>query len=260
MILVIDCGNTDTVLGIYQGRTQKHIWRMPSSDALNQQTWSYRIASEFLEARVKNTDIKQVVLSSVVPDLTAKIAAALRQLTDQPLILVNAEVYDQLDIEVINKIEIGADLVANAVAAYDYFKQKCVIVDFGTALTFTSVLDNGQLAGVAIAPGLKTAVKSLLQHTAQLPQVPLEVPKSALGKNTIEAIQAGVTMGYTGMVRYLLERIKAELGADTKVVATGGLLEVLEDLDGIFDKKNKQLTLEGLVLIGEQVNNKKRSA
>ncbi len=226
---------------------------MPSSDALNQQTWSYRIASEFLEARVKNTDIKKIVLSSVVPDLTAKIAAALRQLTDQPLIIVNAEVYDQLNIEVVNKIEIGADLVANAVAAYDYFKQKCVVVDFGTALTFTSILDNGQLAGVAIAPGLKTAVKSLLQHTAQLPQVPLEVPKSALGKNTIQAIQAGVTMGYTGMVRYLVERIKAELGANTKVIATGGLVEVLEDLDGVFDEKNRQLTLEGLVLIGEQV-------
>ncbi len=259
MILVIDCGNTDTVLGIYQAHTQKHIWRMPSSDALNQQTWSYRIASEFLEARVKTTDIKQMVLSSVVPDLTVKIAAALRQLTDQPLIIVNADIYDQLNIEVINKIEIGADLVANAVAAYDHFNQKCVIVDFGTALTFTSILDNGQLAGVAIAPGLKTAVKSLLQHTAQLPQVPLEVPKSALGKNTIEAIQAGVTMGYTGMVRYLLERIKAELGADTKVIATGGLLNVLEDLDGVFDKKNRQLTLEGLVLIGEQVNNSPRT-
>lgn len=253
MILVIDCGNTDTVLGIYQGTTQKHLWRMPSSDALNQQIWSYRIASEFLEARVKTTDIEQIVLSSVVPNLTAEIAAALRQLTNKPLIIVNTEIYDQLDIEVVNKIEIGADLVANAVAAYDLFKQKCVVVDFGTALTFTSILDDGQLAGVAIAPGLRTAVKSLLQHTAQLPKVPLEVPKTALGKNTIEAIQAGVTIGYTGMVRYLVERIKGELGSDTKVIATGGLSDILEDLEGVFDKKNRQLTLEGLVLIGQQV-------
>jgi len=256
MVLVIDCGNTDTVLGIYQGSTQKHIWRMPSSDAMNRQVWSYRIASEFLEARVKTTELKQVVLSSVVPDLTAEITAALHQLTDKPLVVVNAGIYDQLDIEVVNKIEIGADLVANAVAAYNIFKQKCVIVDFGTALTFTSVLDDGKLAGVAIAPGLKTAVKSLLQHTAQLPQVPLEVPKTALGKNTIEAIQAGVAIGYTGMVRYLIERIKTELGEDTKVIATGGLSNILEDLEGVFDKKNKHLTLEGLVLIGEQVGNK----
>ena len=256
MILVIDCGNTDTVLGIYQGNTQKHIWRMPSSDALNQQNWSYRIASEFLEAQLKITDIEQIVLSSVVPDLNSKIVAALHQLSDKPLIIVNSEIYDQLDIEVVNKIEIGADLVANAVAAYHYFKQKCVVVDFGTALTFTSILDNGQLAGVAIAPGLKTAVKSLLQQTAQLPQVPLEVPKTALGKNTIEAIQAGVTIGYTGMVRYLVEQIKKELGADTKVIATGGLSDVLKDLDGVFDQKNRQLTLEGLVLIGEQVGRK----
>ncbi len=253
MVLVIDCGNTDTVLGIYQDGTQKHIWRMPSTDAMNRQVWSYRIASEFLEARVKTTDIEQIVLSSVVPDLTAEIAAALHQLTDKPLVIVNAEIYDQLDIEVVNKIEIGGDLVANAVAAYHIFQQKCVIVDFGTALTFTSVLDDGKLAGVAIAPGLKTAVKSLLQHTAQLPQVPLEVPKTVLGKNTIQAIQAGVTIGYTGMVRYLLERIEAELGKDIKVIATGGLLETLEDLEGVFDQKNKHLTLEGLVLIGEQV-------
>lgn len=258
MILVIDCGNTDTVLGIYQDNIQKHLWRMPSSDALDQQNWSYQIASEFLEAGLKITDIKQIVLSSVVPDLTSKITAALHQLSDKTQIIVNSEIYDLLDIKVVNKIEIGADLVANAVAAFDFFKQKCIVVDFGTALTFTSILDSGQLAGVAIAPGLRTAVKSLLQHTAQLPQVPLEVPRSALGKNTIEAIQAGVTIGYTGMVQYLVEQIKKELGADTKVIATGGLSDVLKDLDGVFDQKNRQLTLEGLILIGEQVERKKR--
>jgi len=249
-MLVVDCGNTDTVLGLYKEMKQQHVWRMPSSDTLNHQTWSYRIASELMEQGCTPADIKQTVLSSVVPDLTIPLIESLENLTGRAVTVLNAELYDQLNIKVINTVEIGADLVANAVAAYDLFKQKCVIVDFGTALTLTTVKDNGELAGVAIAPGLRTAVKALLQHTAQLPEVPLEMPESVLGKNTIEAIQAGVVMGYTGMVRHLVGQVKKEIGEETKVIATGGLSEVLSELDDLFDAKDRSLTLNGLVWIG----------
>lgn len=253
MRLAIDCGNTDIVFGIFQNHELIHSWRMPSTEDTNEQIWSYRLASELLEKGIDVSEIQNGVLSSVVPALTSRLASAVQQVTGWMPILLNASTYDQLNIKVVNTVEIGSDLVANAVAAYHLFNQKCVIVDFGTALTFTSILDDGMLAGVAIAPGLKTAVKSLLLHTAQLPEVPLEKPKSALGKNTIEAIQAGVVIGYTGMVKHMLEQIKSELGEDTKVVATGGLSDVLEDLAPVFDKKDRGLTLRGLSLIGEQL-------
>lgn len=250
MILVVDCGNTDTVLGLYEGTIQKHVWRMPSSEALNHQTWSYRIASELMEQACTPSDIHQSVLSSVVPDLTAALTVSLENLTGKSVRVLNPDLYEILDIKVVNTVEIGTDLVANAVAAYDRFRQKCLIVDFGTALTLTTVRDDGELAGVAITPGLRTAVKSLLQHTAQLPEVPLKMPVSVLGKNTIEAIQAGVMIGYTGMVRHLVKQVKKEMGPELKVIATGGLCEALEELEDLFDVRDRHLTLQGLVWIG----------
>lgn len=253
MHLVIDCGNTDTVFGLFDGQEMTHSWRMPSSEEANESAWSYRLASELLEQGVAVDDVAYEVLSSVVPQLTDRLAAAAEQVTGRAPIIVRQDIYDQLNVTVINKQEIGSDLVANAVAAYHRFNQKTIVVDFGTALTFTAILDDGTLAGVAIAPGLKTAVKSLLLHTAQLPEVPLEKPESALGKNTIHAIQAGVVFGYTGMVNNILSQLKSELGADTKVIATGGLSDVLEDVAGAFDAKDRVLTLRGLGLIGEML-------
>ena len=153
----------------------------------------------------------------------------------------------------INKIEIGADLVANAVAAYHYFKQKCVVVDFGTALTFTSILDDGQLAGVAIAPGLKTAISALFSKTAQLPEVPLELPQTPVGKNTIHAIQSGILNGYVGLVKHMLMAIRTEVGEHYIAVATGGLSSILHPLRKEFVDIDVELTMNGLKIIGESV-------
>ncbi len=151
-----------------------------------------------------------------------------------------------------NPYEIGADLVANAVAAFDRFKKNCVVVDFGTALTFTTVSASGEIAGVSIAPGIKTAIRSLSQHTAKLFDVPAEMPKSVLGKGTTHAIQAGVMIGYEGMVLHMLNRIREELN-DTGLmtVATGGLCMSIPSLQPVFSEIDPHLTLTGLKIISE---------
>jgi type III pantothenate kinase len=142
--------------------------------------------------------VTQVVLSSVVPPLTDRLADVITKLFGRPPVVVGPDVYPRLEVRIDRPHEIGSDLVANAVAAYTKYRSNCIVVDFGTALTFTTVTARGQLLGVAIAPGLRTAIKALSQNTAKLPDVPLEMPLSAIGKNTIQAMQAGVLLGYVG--------------------------------------------------------------
>lgn len=256
MQLAIDTGNTDIVFGIYDQGKWLHQWRMPSREEPSWEVWGYRLATELLELGYRPKDIDRAVISSVVPDLKPLLADMVEKVTGNPPIIVGPEVYPHLAIKITRTEEIGTDLVANATAAYDRFREGVIIVDFGTALTFTTVAKDGELLGVAIAPGLKTAINSLFQKTAQLPEVPLAVPDSALGRSTIHAIQAGTVLGYVGMVRYLLDQIKAELNDTCKVVATGGLSSILTPLEKDFDEIDRMLTMKGLILIGEQCHSK----
>ena len=158
-----------------------------------------------------------------------------------------------LPLDILRPHEIGTDLVANALAGYSRYHCNCVIVDFGTALTFTTVSGQGKILGVAITPGLRTAIRSLFANTAQLPEVPIEAPESALGQNTTHAIQAGIVLGYEGLVRHLANKIKAELQNDCIVVATGGLSGKIPALHDLFEEIIPSLTLDGVRLIGEIV-------
>jgi type III pantothenate kinase len=168
-----------------------------------------------------------------------------------PVKVMGPKLYTTLPIEVISPDEIGADLVANSVYAHANYDSDVLIVDFGTALTFTLVDAKGKMQGVSIAPGLKTAVKSLFSETAQLPEVPLEMPNSALGTDTVSSIQSGILWGYVGMVKEMIARVKAERGTGVKVIATGGLSSILTPLESYFDEVNKLITLEGLRLVAQ---------
>ncbi len=252
MLLAIDAGNTDIVFALHIEGQWLHHWRIPSTNEASKEIWQYRLVSELLELGLQADAIQKAVLSSVVPGLSPLLAEMLHDILGHPAILVGADIYPLLNVKVQNPEEIGTDLVANAVAAFDRFQQACIAVDFGTALTFTTVSSKGIIEGVAIAPGLKTAVRTLFQKTAQLPEVPLKVPRSALGKNTEGAIQAGVVLGYVGLSNYLIEHIKKELKEPCKVIATGGLSRVLDSLSHSFDAIDPMLTLDGLRLIEEQ--------
>jgi type III pantothenate kinase len=224
-LLAIDIGNSDITLGLSASDEWLHVWRIPSVVEKPELFYGIRVREYFFEAGIGTSQVDTIVISSVVPDLTDKIVNVAKALFEKEIIILGPEVYKKLPLEVLNPFEIGSDLVANAMAAFTTYRhQNCVVVDFGTALTFTTILAHGKIEGVAIAPGLKTAIKALSQNTAKLFDVPLQMPTSALGKNTVHAIQAGILFGYEGMVKSVLLQIKKELNdVHAVTIATGGL-------------------------------------
>lgn len=249
MLLAVDVGNTNIVFGIAEGDQWLQQWRMETSLNKDIKAYATEISHYFLENNIPVASIQRAILSSVVPPLTAPLVTLLSSLLPQEVTVMGADLYEKLQINVLRPHEIGSDLVANSVAAYTKFKQACLVIDFGTALTFTTVSSDGQILGVSITPGLRTAVNALFKSTAQLPEVPLELPESAIGKDTVHALQAGVLWGYIGLVEFMIKRIRQELDSPCKVIATGGLSKVIEPLRVQFDEIDQLLTLDGLRII-----------
>ncbi len=251
MLLAIDIGNSDAVFGIFDGQNWLHQFRIESSFSRIPSDFEGRLRFMFLENNLKLGSIDKIVISSVVPHLTNPIAEMVQNLFGLVPLIVGPSIYEKLPLQILRPQEIGTDLVCNALYAFTKYKSNVIIVDFGTALTFTVVSESGKILGVSIAPGLNTAVKSLFSNTAQLPEVQLEVPASVIGLDTVHAIQAGVMWGYIGMVEKMLSKIQEEIGVKCKVIATGGLSSKLKELHPHFDEINVAVTLEGLKIISE---------
>lgn len=251
MLLVFDIGNSDITLGLWDQDNLRKIWRIPSKPDQPELYYGVKLRDYFLEDQIVTPDIRGVVISSVVPPLTPKIKNIIRSLLSIDPIILQPAVYEKLPLQILNPFEIGSDLVANALAAWTRYKEACIVVDFGTALTFTTVSDEAKIIGVSIVPGLRTSIKALTQNTAKLFDVPLEMPRSSLGINTVTAIQTGLVIGYDGLVRSVVGAIRKEAGEDTLAIATGGLSFVITSLKSFFHDVNPNLTLEGLRIIGE---------
>jgi len=252
MFLSIDAGNSNIVFGLYD---------------LNQNQWKYEFRIEtrfdllehelegamhlfFLENGLHKSQIMKVGISSVVPEINHLLLQFCNMYIGLEPYLINGKSYKKIEISTSKPNEIGSDLMANAVSAYSKFHCACIIVDFGTALTFTVIDSKGKMKGVNIVPGIKTAIKSLNTNTSKLPEVSLEWPASAIGKNTVHSIQAGILYGYSGLVKGMIESIKQELPKENfKIVATGGLSSILVNLKDSFDILDRELTLEGIRLI-----------
>ncbi len=251
MLLALDIGNSEITIGLWNGNEWTHHWRIPSMTDQPELFYGIKINDYFLEQLIPVDAVKKIVISSVVPDLTEKIQNVIRALFNPEPILLGPQVYQYLPIEILNPYEIGSDLVANAIAAFVKYKQTCIVIDFGTALTFLTISKEGKILGVSIAPGLKTAIKALSQNTAKLFEVPLTMPTSSLGKNTVTAIQSGILLGYEGLVKNIVEKIRKELNEDCLVIATGGLSSIITPLQGFFDVIENKHTLDGLRFIAE---------
>lgn len=254
MLIVVDIGNTNIVIGVYENNTWKDEWRIEThvEESLEsyQKQFQAKIDAHSIDVRL----IEQVIISSVVPALTDIIFQVAQKTFVKEPNLVSAKNCRNLSLSIDTPEEIGTDLVANAIAAMEHFpNQNCVIVDFGTALTFTTISKNRELLGVAIAPGIKTTIKALFLNAAQLPEIPLDVPDSVIGTNTFHAIQSGILLGFEGLVLHLLKRHRAELNEDCVVIATGGLSSVLESLKSEYDLIDRKLTLDGIRLMGMSV-------
>ncbi len=252
MKLVVDIGNSNIVFGIFDNKW-KHVWRFETKKEESALYYNLKLNELLWEAGIDAKDIEFKVLSSVVPKLKNVLIEVLEKLNSKPLVVLDRNIYDKLDIDIKNPLEMGTDLVANAIAAHKLYKGDVIIVDFGTALTFTAIDESGHISGVNIAPGLKTAVNALIGNTAQLPKVNLEFPAQPIGTNTVEAIQNGVLIGYIGLVKYMIKAIKTYLGHDYKTVVTGGLSAIIAPNIGEIDFVEPNLTLYGLLFTGELV-------
>jgi len=253
MKLAIDIGNTNIVFGIYKDNLWIKQWRIHTVANKTPDEYEVILMALFAAENIDTRKINKAILSSVVPSLSSGFQNMIKKKITKNIVTVHPDIYSFLNIKIPNPYEIGTDLVSDAVAAYTKYKKNCIIVDFGTALTFTVVDAKGELIGVSIAPGLKTAMNSLSRNTAQLPNVELKKPPSVIGKNTIHAMQSGVVLGYVGLIEYLLKNIKKELQGETKVIATGGLASLITPLTDCIDIEEKSLTLDGLIIIGDLI-------
>jgi len=250
MLLAIDIGNTNIVFGVNDNVKWLNNWRIQTDHKKTADEYEVIFRSLLSAGKICLTDVDNIILSSVVPSLVRPFTEMLPGLFDGTRItVVDPGIYPKLPIKILNPYEIGADLVANAVAAYHKYGKLTTVIDFGTALTFTTIGKNGEIKGVAIAPGLQTAVAALAGGTAQLPHVHLTPPPSVLGENTVHAIQSGIVYGFTGLVDSMIERTQDELGEKLTIVATGGLSSVIAPLTKNIKNVELLLTLDGLVEI-----------
>ena len=254
MLLAIDIGNTNIVFGVNEeGKWENH-WRIQTDHLKTADEYEVIFRSLLNAGKICNTNINQIILSSVVPSLVHPFTEMLSGLfPESNQTVVNPDIYSLLPVKVLNPYQIGADLVANAVAAFQKYGKLTTIIDFGTALTFTTIGKNAEILGVAIAPGLNTAVSALAGKTAQLPEIHLTPPPSVLGENTVHAIQSGVVFGFTGLVDSIIERTQGELNEELTVVATGGLSSVISPLTKYIKIIEPLLTLDGLFHINSFV-------
>ncbi len=254
MNLVIDIGNSDVVFGLEEKGDYPYIWRIQSDTGKIAAEYEIKLRQFFLENDVSIDLVEAVSISSVVPDMNETILQVCSKLFAPKPFMINGEVIAKMDFEIDNPYEIGTDLASNAFGAFTKYEQACIVVDFGTALTFTSVSGKGKILGVAIAPGVKTAMKALSSNTAKLPEIPLEIPTKLIGRNTIEAMQSGIMQGYVGLVKHMIEKTKEEMNDSPKVIATGGLSFIFKPLLlEVIDEIVPHLTLDGVLAIRNKV-------
>lgn len=253
MILVFDVGNTNIVLGVYEGEELLNSWRMSTDRNKTSDEYGVLISQLFDYNGLKLTDVESVIISSVVPPLMYSLQAmSIKYCNKEPLI-IGPGIKTGMNIKYDNPKEVGADRIVNAVAAYEKYGGPIIVVDFGTATTFCAISKEGDYLGGVISPGIKISSEALFQRAAKLPKVELVKPKNIICKNTVNSMQSGIIYGYVGLVDYIVERMKTELNNEVKsVIATGGLSTLIASESKTIDTIDKLLTLEGLRIIYER--------
>jgi len=251
MLLAIDIGNTNIILGVYREEELVACWRLATDVHKMADEYAVLLNSLFSNVGLSKSEIKGSAISCVVPPLLPIFQEICREhLKVEPLV-VGPGVKTGVRILIDNPRELGADRIVNAIAARRLYGTPAIVVDFGTATTFDVVSREGDYLGGAIAPGIAISAEALYREAAQLPRIELAVPQKVIGKNTVASMQSGVLFGYIALVEGMVERIKEELGEETKVIATGGLAGVIARETPVIQIVNPNLTLEGLHLIYE---------
>jgi type III pantothenate kinase len=256
MLLVLDVGNTNTVLGVYElGEAAPRLiahWRVATVRTHTVDEYGVLYRNLFAIGKVESADVRGIIVSSVVPPMDSTLREVCERYFHLKPLFVEPGIKTGMPVLYENPSEVGADRIVNGVAAFEKYGGPCVVVDFGTATTFDAVSRKGEYLGGVISPGIGISAEALFEHAARLPFVDIRRPGKLIGTNTVGSIQSGLFFGYLGLVDGILERMVAELGPDTKVVATGGLARMIGDHSKYIKDVDDLLTLDGLRIIWER--------
>lgn len=253
MVLVVDIGNTNIVIGVYKGDDIVGSWRMVTRSEKTSDEYGVFILNLLKYNNIEKSDIKSAIVSSVVPNVMHSFENALRKYFNIEPIIVGPGIKTGITIATDNPREVGADRIVGIVAAYEMFGGPLIVIDFGTATTYDVVSEKGEFKYGITSPGIQISADALWQRTAQLPSVEIKKPASILAKNTVTSIQAGLVYGYIGQVEYIIKKIKEEMKIDKmKVVATGGLGRIIYDETDTIDVYDPQLLFKGLKIIHDK--------
>ena len=253
MLLVFDAGNTNIVLGLYEGDILIDSWRIATDENKSSDEYAILIRQLFQLVDKDPKDVTDAILSSVVPNITYSLEHSIRKLFNINPLIVGPGIKTGMDIKYDNPKQVGADRIVNGVAAYEKYGGPLIVVDFGTATTFCAISKAGEYLGGSIVPGIKISSDALFQRAAKLPRVELTKPGRVICKNTVNSIQAGIIYGYVGIVEYIIKKMTGELkGHNVKAVATGGLASLIASETKYIDVVDRTITLEGLKIIYER--------
>ena len=267
MLLAIDVGNTNIVVGVFEGSTLVESWRLATDNRRSADEYGTILGSMFRRIDITEKDIDDIIIASVVPSLLFTLEHMCLKFYDKNPIVVEQGIKTGIKVRYENPRALGADRLVNSVAAHERYGGNLIVIDFGTATTFDCVSADGTFLGGAIAPGMKTQAAALFEHTAKLPNVDLEIPGRFIARNTSEGMQSGLIYGHMGftehMVKCMKQEMADELGCDPdsiKVIATGGMATMVESGVDCIDVIDRRLTLDGLQMLHEKNKglNKKR--
>ncbi len=252
MLLVIDVGNTNTVMGVFGGEVLKYDWRIRTERNTTEDEFSFLVSGLFARSGISFQEIEKTVISCVVPPMVTILDKFGRKYLGRAPHWIDAKSYPGLPILGSNPNEVGADRIVNAVGAYHRYRTSLIIIDFGTATTFDAISARGEYLGGAISPGIGISAEALFTHASKLPRVEIFKPPAAVvGKDTISSIQSGIIFGYAGLVDGIVQRMKAEMRTLPKVIATGGLAPLIREVATTIEAVEPDLTLQGLRIIAE---------
>lgn len=267
MLLAIDVGNTNLVVGVFEGDKLVESWRLATDNRRSADEYGTMIESMMLREGIRPEHIDDIIISSVVPSLLFTLEHMCLKFYDKNPIVVEQGIKTGIKIKYEDPRQLGADRIVNAVAAHTRYGGDLIVIDFGTATTFSCISADGSFLGGAIAPGIRTQAAALFEHTAKLPNVDLEIPGSFIARNTSENMRSGLIYGHMGFTEHMVAGMKAEMSKelgcreeDIKVIATGGMATMVESGVECIDHIDRRLTLDGLQMLHEKNKglNKKR--
>lgn len=252
MIFVLDVGNTNIVLGVYDGEELKYHWRIGTDRQKTEDEYGMTVKQLFADAGLTTKDIDGIIISSVVPPIMYALEQMCKKYFYVKPMIIGPGIKTGLNIKYDNPKEVGADRIVNAVAAIELYGSPLIIVDFGTATTYCYINEEQQYMGGAIAPGIGISTEALYNRASKLPRIEIIKPKDIIGKNTVSAMQSGILYGYVGQVEGIVNRMKAQTTKEPRVIATGGLAPLIAGESTVIEVVDPFLTLKGLIMIYEK--------